>query len=87
MAFDNPLTFPDLSSLLFAILNILVVLATPFIIFFIIYGGFLYVTARGNPEQIKKAGQAIMYGVIGGVVIIGASWIGQVVQGTVAAFK
>ena len=45
----------SIESLVTSILNVLLVLAVPVIVFFIIFAGFKYVTARGNPEDIKTA--------------------------------
>lgn len=72
--------------LLTTILEIVVILATPFIVFFIIYAGFLYVTARGNAEQITQANRALTYAIIGGVIIIGSVAIATIVKNIVSAF-
>lgn len=66
-----------------AIIDILLVFAIPFIVFFIIYAGFLYVTARGNVETISKAHKALLYALIGGVLILGANVLLDVITGTV----
>jgi hypothetical protein len=84
--FSNPLEFPSISDLLSAILNVLVVIATPIIVFMIIYAGFMYVTARGNPEQIKTASRALTYAVIGGLVVIGSTAITIIIQNVVGKF-
>lgn|SRR5437899_5590485 len=34
-------------------------------VLFIIYGGYLYLTSRGNPMQVDKGKQYIMYSIIG----------------------
>lgn len=39
----------------------------------IIYSGFLFVTARGDTEQLKKARQSFLYAVIGAAILLG-SW-------------
>lgn len=81
----NPLD-PSISSIpaLFqAIIDILLVFAIPFIVFFIIYSGFLYVSARGNAETIGKAHMALLYALIGGVLILGANVLLTVITGTV----
>ncbi len=83
----NYLKVGSISELLSAILNILIIIATPIIIFFIIYGGYLYVTSRGNPEQIKTATSALTYAIIGGVLIIGAVAIGEIIKNLVKAFS
>tara|TARA_B100000508_G_scaffold140846_1_gene143815 strand:- start:526 stop:819 length:294 start_codon:yes stop_codon:yes gene_type:complete len=91
--FNNPLTFNSLAnsaapggSLLDAILTVVMVFSTPIIVFFLILSGFLYVTARGNPEQLAQARRALMYGLIGGVVILGAFAISAMITGVVGAF-
>jgi len=83
---ENPIKIGTIKELLEAILSIVIVLATPVIVFFIIYAGFLYVTARGNPEQIKQASQALTYAVIGGVIILGSLAIATIVGNLVSSF-
>lgn len=83
---ENPIKVTSIEGLLEAILNIVIVLATPIIIFFIIYAGFMYATARGNAEQIKQATNALTYAIIGGVIILGSIAIATIVKNLVAAF-
>jgi formate-dependent nitrite reductase membrane component NrfD len=83
----NPLAFDSITDLLEAILNVLIVLAVPIIVFFIIYAGFLYVTARGNAQQIQDATRALTYAVIGGVLIIGALAIATIIGNIVNEFR
>lgn len=83
---SNILSFPSVQELLIAIVNVAIVIATPIVVFYIIWAGFLYVTARGNAEQIKKASKALMYGVVGGVIIIGGVAIVQIVSNVVKGF-
>lgn len=82
----NPIRVATIEGLLEAILNIVIVLAIPVIVFFIIYAGFLYATARGNAEQIKQATSALTYAIIGGVIILGSVAIATIVKNLVAAF-
>ncbi len=39
-------------------------------VIFILYAAFLFITAGGNDEQIKKAKGALLYGIIGVVVAL-----------------
>jgi hypothetical protein len=39
----------------------------------IVYGGFLYITAAGDPKQIEKAKTVIIYAIIG-IIVIGVSF-------------
>ena len=80
------LSFSTIEDLLVAILEVLIVIATPIIVLFIIYGGFLYVTAQGNPEQVKTATRTLTYAIIGGILIIGATAAAVIIKNLVAAF-
>ena len=80
----NPLkNIGSIDELLVEILNILVILMIPIIIFFIILAGFKYVTARGNASQVEEATRALMYAVIGGVLVVGASAISVIIKNVV----
>ncbi len=86
---QNPLAGSGVGSiagLLNKILDVILIFAIPIIVIFIIYAGFLYVVARGNPEKIKTANQTLLWVVIGALIIIGARAILQIVQGTVGNF-
>ncbi len=84
---ENPLESDNLMGLLQEILDVIMVFAVPLIVFMIIYSGFLYVTARGNESQVTNASKALLYAVIGGVIILGANIILAVISGTVDAFR
>jgi len=82
----NPIQFNGITELFAAILNVVVIISLPFVVLFLILAGFHYVTARGNPEKIKDASQALLYGVIGGVIILASSAILAIITNTVAEF-
>jgi hypothetical protein len=82
----NPLRVGSLEALLVAILNIFITLMIPVIVFFIILAGFKYVTAQGNPHAIEEATTTFTYAVIGGVLILAAVAIAEIIKNTVAAF-
>jgi hypothetical protein len=82
----NPLAINTIEELLVAILNILIIIAIPIVVFFIIYSGFLYVTARGNAQQVEQATRSLTYAIIGGVLIIGAVAIAEIVKNLVQSF-
>ncbi len=86
ISITNPLRIDSLNDLLLAILNIIIVLAIPVVVFFIIYAGFLYVTARGNASQVEQATRALTYAIIGGVLIVGAVAIAEIVRNLVGSF-
>ena len=69
-----------------AIMNVVIIIATPIIVFFLIYAGFMYVTAQGNPQKIEIASRSLLYGIIGGVIILGSVAILAIVKNVVGAF-
>ena len=79
----NPLNVSTLQGLLTAILGGVVTLGTIFLIFMMVYVGFLFVAARGNEEKIRSAREALIWTVIGGLILIGAQAISLVIQTTV----
>jgi hypothetical protein len=81
----NPLKAQSIQGFFLAILDILLVFALPIIVLFIMYAGFKYVTARGDANKIADAHQALLWSVIGGVIILGAKLIIDVIQNTVNA--
>jgi hypothetical protein len=81
----NPLKSDTINEFLLKIIDVLLTFAVPVIIFFIMYGGFKLVTARGDTGKIVEGRSAITWAVIGGVVVLGAKLIIGVIQGTVNA--
>jgi len=75
-----------LTKLLNDILDVIMVFAVPVIVFFIIYAGFLYVTAQGDESKVTKGHKALLYAVVGGVIILGAKVLLEVIKGTIEAF-
>lgn len=87
VSLTNPLGNKNLMEFLQDILDVIMVFAVPLIVFMIIYAGFLLVMDRGSEKNLKQAKNALLYAVIGGVIILGAQAILAVVQGTVDAFR
>ncbi|MFM2381421.1 MAG: hypothetical protein RLZZ76_188 [Candidatus Parcubacteria bacterium] len=87
LVIENPIKAKSVGALFEAILDIVLVFAIPIIVFFIILAGFRYVTARGNGHVIEEAHMALLYALIGGVLILGARVLIEVISGTVDAIK
>lgn len=85
--FDNPLTLGEdatISSFIAQIINnIIVPIGAVVSVVFIIYAGFLFVTARGSEDKLKSAKTALLNAVIGTLIILGAWTFAQVIEGTV----
>ncbi len=58
-------------------------LGMPLVALAIIYCGFLFVTAIGNPEKITKANDALLYTLIGAAVLLGSWAIATLISDTV----
>ena len=90
---ENPLNFNNsngnngFADFLNVLVGALQIVIVPFVVIFIIYAGFMYVAARGNPETIQKANRALIYAIIGGVIILGAEAIGIIIENTVQPFE
>ena len=82
----SPIAFGTFEDFLVAILNIIIIIATPIVVLAIIYAGFLYVTAGGNAQKTQQATRALTYAIIGGILIIGALALTQIISNLVGAF-
>jgi hypothetical protein len=83
----NPLlSINSIEGLLVAILNIVIILMIPIIVFFIILAGFKYVTARGNATTVEEATRALTYAILGGILILGAVTISGIIKNVVLSF-
>lgn len=81
----NPIDSPDIQTFLKKVIEVLLIFAVPLIILFIMYAGYLFVVAQGNPSKIEEARSALLWAVIGGVIVLGANVIYGVINGTIKA--
>lgn len=84
MGLQNPLknigSLPDLiNALLDAVVDIGIIIVT----LALVYIGFLFVAAQGNEEKLRNARAALMWTLIGGLILLGAKAISEVIQATV----
>lgn len=81
--YPNPLgdvnTIPDFLSL---VLQGLSMLLLPLVVIFIIYAGYLFVTAQGEERKIQKARTALLWTLIGAGVILGAQIMANILSDT-----
>jgi hypothetical protein len=79
----NPLNgISDLPSLLKVVLSAVVKLGSIFLVVAFIWIGFLFVAAQGNPKKLQAARAALIWTVIGGLILLGAQGISDVIQST-----
>jgi hypothetical protein len=53
----------------------------------VMYAGFQYVTAQGNPGKIKDASNALRWAVIGAAILLGAWVIANAIKATIDQLK
>lgn len=65
--------------------NIIMPIAAVGVTFWIIYAGFGFLSAQGNPTKISAARENLLWSLIGAGILLGAVGISAVVQNTVRA--
>ena len=85
----NPLNngIDDIPSFITAVIKIVLYVGIPIVALAIIYTGFLFVEAQGNAEKITKAKKALVYTLIGAVLLLGAFVIAEAIVSTVDDIK
>ncbi len=86
---ENPLGAGNdsVEALMLKIMTLVVTVGAIVVVFFIIYSGYLFVKARGNPTEIEKAKSTFFATVIGATILLGADIIANVVINTVNTIK
>lgn len=84
----NPLNgISTLPEFLKAILSGIVQIGTIVLIMMLVYVGFKFVAARGNAEELQSAKNSLVWTVIGGLILLGATTIQLVIEGTVNSLR
>lgn len=80
---ENPSVFPNIKEFIAGALRAMVAISLPILTLFIVYSGFLFVSARGNSSKLETAKNNFMYVIIGAILILGAWVIATLIGGTV----
>jgi hypothetical protein len=82
---NNPLNsnFSTIPGFIAGALRILVMVALPIISLFIVYAGFKFISAQGNPNSLTEAKNNFFYVILGAILILGAWVIATLIGGTV----
>jgi hypothetical protein len=84
----NPLgSTKTLPELIDGILRIVLTIGIPLIALMIIYSGFKFVMAQGNPKELEEARRNLLYVLIGAGILLGAYVIAEAVVGTINAIR
>lgn len=79
---DNPLQVNSFCGLVIKLVQAVTVIGIPIAILFIVWAGFKFVLAQGNPGEITKARQNFLNVVIGIGIFVGATLIANVIVNT-----
>jgi hypothetical protein len=68
------------------LLDIVQLVTTPVLVVCLIYGGFLFVSAGGNEDQVSRSKQWMLWSLVGTTIIVGAKVIAQALFNTASVF-
>tara|TARA_Y100000310_G_scaffold77594_1_gene74198 strand:- start:120 stop:503 length:384 start_codon:yes stop_codon:yes gene_type:complete len=80
---ENPLGNTTIIGLLTRVLDVVVQISLPIIVLFLVYAGFLFISAQGNEDKLNTAKKVFLWTIIGAVIILGSSVLLHAIQGTV----
>ena len=81
----NPLCVSSISSILYLAVDIATYIGVVLAVIFLIYAGFKYIAARGNPAKITEAHHFLLAVIIGIAILIGARAIVSVIENTLTS--
>ncbi len=87
ISFPNPIEKSSLNQIVTAILDFLTTIGSVLAVFFTVYAGFLFVTARGNEGQLTKAKQTLFWTLVGAMIVLGAYALAKVIENTANELK
>lgn len=82
---ENPTIIPTLYDFIKAVLTIVVKVGIPVATVFIIWSGFLFLTAQGDETKLTKAKHSFVWACVGTAVLLGAWVLATAIKGTIDA--
>lgn len=85
MAFQlsNPINQESLYCFLSDVLSAFVLIVFPIVVLALVYSGYLFVAAQGNPQKLNEARGWLIGVVIGALIILGAQVLAVAVESTI----
>lgn len=80
----NPLKYNSVPEFISHALQVMVMVALPIISLFIVYAGYMFVSARGNEGKLSEAKNNFYYVIMGAILILGAWVIATLIGGTIS---
>ncbi|PIR83332.1 hypothetical protein COU19_01205 [Candidatus Kaiserbacteria bacterium CG10_big_fil_rev_8_21_14_0_10_56_12] len=77
----------DLESFLNSILDFVIRIGTIVVVIMMVYVGFKFVTAQGDPGEISKAREMLLWTVVGALILLGAKALAGGIAATVRALS
>lgn len=78
----NPATgINSISDVVTAVVRVVRMVAIPFVVLAIIYSGWLFIAAQGNPDKLKSARGVFLWTLVGTLVVLSAELIASVLAG------
>ncbi len=79
----NPTGFGNICELINAFITIIAEVGAVIAVLFIIWSGFLFVMAQGNPQKLSTAKNTFLTTIIGTAILVGAAIITKIIVNTV----
>ena len=80
----TPITLVEIENIITRFANFLIVISVIIAVIFIIWGGVMYMTSRGDAKKAEAARGVIFNGIIGAAVVLGVGVILNTVKGLLA---
>jgi hypothetical protein len=89
--YQNPITYTgsdgkaihNIPQFLLAMVDLAFLVIMPIIVIFIIYAGFLFLTAGDNESKVSTAKKALLWALVGAAVALGAKVISMAIEATI----
>ncbi len=83
----NPISVDNLNAFIKIILEGIIKIGIPIIAIALVYSGYLFVEAMGDPGKLKKAKDAFVYCFVGAAILLGSWALAQMISDTVLQIK
>lgn len=77
--------YQTVPNFLLALVDMIMLVGVPTIVIFIIYSGYLFVTAHGNESKLSSAKSTLLWVVMGSAVLLGSKVLATILQGTITS--
>lgn len=82
----NPISVDTIDAFIAKAIDALVMLLTPLVVIMIVWTGFLFIKAQGNAEALGVAKKALLYTVIGAIIVLIAKGFSLAIKSVFSEF-